>query len=196
MSELRPIVGFEDAYAVDSSGRVFSIDRVVPVNGSQQSHRNVKGKELERSVHRDGYIMVSLSRGGRTAKHRVHRLVMLAFEPIDGCGELDVNHKDGNKSNNNRSNLEWCTRSENHVHRYRVLGQGHSMDGKFGDLHHRAIGVVAVDPSTKEAVHTFGSMMDAHRAGFQASKVCLCVNGKKDLYKGLIWKKLQASSPA
>lgn len=50
----------------------------------------------------------------------VHRLVAMAF--CNGYfDKADVNHKDGNKSNNISSNLEWCTRSENQIHSIKVL---------------------------------------------------------------------------
>ncbi|HET8685991.1 MAG TPA: HNH endonuclease signature motif containing protein [Methanosarcina sp.] len=44
----------------------------------------------------------------------VHRLVMSTYNPIDGF--MDVNHIDGNKSNNHLSNLEWITKSDNTRH--------------------------------------------------------------------------------
>lgn len=44
----------------------------------------------------------------------VHRLVMSTYNPIDGF--MDVNHIDGNKSNNHLSNLEWVTKSDNTRH--------------------------------------------------------------------------------
>ena len=56
--------------------------------------------------------------------YKVHRLVCYAFNPIDGktklsdYDELQVNHKDGNKFNNNSDNLEWNTSSENMFHSY------------------------------------------------------------------------------
>lgn len=49
---------------------------------------------------------------------RVHRLVMMAFNPIDNMENLEVNHIDGNKANNKLSNLEWCTTSENQKHAF------------------------------------------------------------------------------
>jgi hypothetical protein len=57
---------------------------------------------------------------GNKGKHkRVHRLVAAAFcNKRDGCDE--VNHKDGNKLNNRAENLEWCTKSENMLHAYRM----------------------------------------------------------------------------
>ena len=49
---------------------------------------------------------------------QIHRLVMLSFNYIPGCESLQVNHKDGNKQNNDLRNLEWCTCSYNMTHAY------------------------------------------------------------------------------
>lgn len=48
----------------------------------------------------------------------VHRLVLSTFEPI--IGDMDVNHKDGNKANNAITNLEWVTKSENTRHAHQT----------------------------------------------------------------------------
>jgi hypothetical protein len=50
---------------------------------------------------------------------QVHRLVTAAF--IGPCpADMEVNHIDGDKSNNHTSNLEFCTASENLKHRNRL----------------------------------------------------------------------------
>ena len=56
--------------------------------------------------------------------YNVHRIICFIFNPIENkikltdYSNLQVNHKDGNKTNNNSDNLEWCTLSENSQHAY------------------------------------------------------------------------------
>lgn len=74
--------------------------------------RNRKGTE---------YQIINLSKlDGKKRTFRVHRLVMMAFKPIENMDELEVNHLDGNKKNNKLENLEWCTASENQRHAFKT----------------------------------------------------------------------------
>ena len=67
------------------------------------------------------YQIINFSRtDGKKQTFRVHRLVLMAFNPIEGLENLEVNHKDGNKKNNDLSNLEWCTSSENKQHAFKM----------------------------------------------------------------------------
>ena len=70
---------------------------------------------------RTGYIRAILFDGaGKPKRYLVHRLVANAF--IDNPqGKPNVNHIDGDKTNNCVENLEWVTRSENMKHAYYVL---------------------------------------------------------------------------
>ena len=66
---------------------------------------------------KDGYEMVSLRRNNLPVKTiAVHRLELLVFNYNINYQALQVNHIDGNPSNNNISNLEWCTAKENSDH--------------------------------------------------------------------------------
>lgn len=68
-----------------------------------------------------GYLTVWLSRDGVVRAHSTHRLVAAAFLGLDPTSP-EVNHIDGDKSNNHLTNLEWVTRSRNVAHSYEIHG--------------------------------------------------------------------------
>lgn len=77
--------------------------------------RGVSGRLLRIHKNKNGYIQVNTWNNNKQKTFLVHRLVASAFIPNqDNLPE--VNHIDGNKQNNNVTNLEWCTRSENIKH--------------------------------------------------------------------------------
>lgn len=79
---------------------------------------NIKtNKFLKGSIKNSGYKMYNLSINGKKKDYSVHRLVAQNFIPNPNNYPV-VNHIDGNKINNNMSNLEWVTHSENRQHSY------------------------------------------------------------------------------
>ena len=55
-------------------------------------------------------------------RYYIHRLLAEAY--IDNPqNKPQINHKDGNRTNNNIDNLEWVTNSENQIHKFKVLGR-------------------------------------------------------------------------
>lgn len=66
-----------------------------------------------------GYYSITFTVNGKSYGRRLNRLVALAFIP-NLENKPEVNHKDGNKENNNDWNLEWCTRLENQQHAIRT----------------------------------------------------------------------------
>lgn len=104
----KDVVGYEGMYEVSNKGRVRSLDRK-DIRG-----RRVKGKYLKYKKTSRGYLSLQLC--GKDCL--IHRLVAKAFIP-NPENKPQVNHIDGDKSNNNVENLEWCTSSENNKHRYR-----------------------------------------------------------------------------
>lgn len=75
-------------------------------------------KDVIQSVKNGGYKYMNLWRSGRGVKHYVHRLVAMAF--LDNPNNYpQVNHIDGNRGNNNLSNLEWCTCQHNNLEAFR-----------------------------------------------------------------------------
>ena len=75
----------------------------------------------------NGYMQVGLSIDGKTATRYVHGLVAEAFLGLRPTG-YDVNHIDGDKANNAVLNLEYCTRSENHRHAFRIGIRRHTFN--------------------------------------------------------------------
>lgn len=103
MEKWKDIVGYESYYQISDIGRI---------------KRKDTEKILKNNI-RNGYEYVTLCVNGQRKKFYVHRLVAIAFIPNLNSYE-QVNHKDGNKSNNKASNLEWCTQKENLLHAFRT----------------------------------------------------------------------------
>lgn len=101
----RPVVGYEGIYEVSDAGNV------------RRSGRVLKFKK-----HTRGYRQVTLWKYGEAKYPLVHTLVAAAF--IGPCPDgYEVNHINGAKADNHLANIEYVTRSENHIHRARVLGK-------------------------------------------------------------------------
>ena len=86
------------------------------------------GKILKPIKLKNGYLKVALCRNSKRKEYLVHRLVMSAFVWIS---KLQVNHKNWFKNDNRLENLEYCTASENSLHRFKVLWHKSPMKWKF-----------------------------------------------------------------
>lgn len=130
----KDIVGYEDSYEVGICGTVRSKDRLVKgadKRWGEPRDRFLKGREIKPFFAGKGYHMVML---GAKNKRYVHRLVAEAF--CDNPNNLpQVNHKDGDKTNNRCENLEWVTRSQNQKHSTHVLDNKSGQFKKGGGRH-------------------------------------------------------------
>lgn len=114
--EFRDIEGYEGLYQVSNYGRVKSLKRTCfQENGYGINIHNYKARILKYAKHKQGYLIVNLSKNSKAHTKQVHRLVAQAFISNAKC-LLEVNHIDGNKQNNCVDNLEWCTRIQNQRH--------------------------------------------------------------------------------
>jgi hypothetical protein len=106
------IPGYERIYQAASTGK---IRRIGKASGATAL------KELKPFL-QNGYCFVCLSINRKIKRKSVHSLVMLSFKgPVPDRHE--INHIDGNKSNNNIKNLEYVTRSQNRWHSVNILGE-------------------------------------------------------------------------
>lgn len=108
----KDIEGYEGKYQVSNLGRVKSLKRKCNVlNG----YRTVNEKILNLNKNRYGYVTVNLSKNNKNKICTIHRLVATAFIP-NPENKPQVNHIDGNKTNNIVENLEWVSKEENMQH--------------------------------------------------------------------------------
>lgn len=111
----KDIANYEGLYQISSLGRIKSLEK--KVNNSETTQRIVKERIMRLGKTPKGYIQTSLAKKQVNTKFYSHRLVALHFI-TNPENKPEVNHKDGNKSNNEICNLEWCTRSENSKHAF------------------------------------------------------------------------------
>lgn len=95
----REVPGVKPYYMISNYGRVFM--------------RYNQNPFMLLSVDPKGYWVVVLQTIYGPKMLRVHRLVKLVFDYIEGCENLVVDHKDGNRLNPYLGNLEWTTFDEN-----------------------------------------------------------------------------------
>ena len=109
----RDVKGYDGKYQVSNLGNVRSVDRTFfNACGVMVTRR---GTMLKPTQNQGGYMKVTMHKEGVVNIVVIHRLVAEAF--LQNPNNLpQVNHKDGNKRNNDASNLEWCTALHNMHH--------------------------------------------------------------------------------
>lgn len=151
----KPIKGYEDCYQISDQGHVRSIVKTTSRRiGILKPHL------------KNGYLAINLFKD-KTVKHfYIHRLVAEAFIPNpDDLPE--VNHIDADKTNNDVSNLEWCTRNGNLKHAWdlghKCTGESHGC-AKLTEEDVRTIRDLRGKMTTKE----LGEMFDIARCTVSA----------------------------
>lgn len=104
---------YEDLYLINDYGEIKRKTRIL------KDGRRIQEKILLGGVYPNGYKFVGLTKNGITKNHLVHRLVAKTFLRNPKNYKV-VNHKDGNKFNNSKENLEWCTQSFNLKHAVKI----------------------------------------------------------------------------
>ena len=149
---------------------------------------NIHYKELRPHPDKDGYLKVRLWDGVRYHNRFVHRLVAQVFVP-NPMNKPQVNHKDGNKKNNNIDNLEWVTQSENMRHCFDVLGHkaGHWNKGRIGKDSNRSKIVLQIKNGVVVAKF-YGCMEAQRKTGVHFGSISNACLGKTKTAGGYQWK--------
>lgn len=172
---IAPIKGYEGHYEVSKSGYVYSI---------KAGRIKLKPSIAGRYYHR-----VCLTENNVKKYFYVHRLVLESFTP-NPENKPQVNHINGNTTDNRLCNLEWVTMEENYYHRWHVLKHKPTNLGKTGALHatSKRIAMLNADGSI---LREFGSAREAGRIlGINASSISTHLNGYQKTVAGHKWRRL------
>lgn len=183
MLKIKDIQGWED-YTIDIDGNVFS---------------KRKKKYLKQETNKYGYCKVKLQKNKYQRTMSVHRLVAENFLQNEN-NYPQVNHIDGNKKNNNISNLEWCSAKHNMNEAVRIglfdkvkgLSRERAIKNNLQQYH------ILANEKTKKPVNQFLkngefvkkwlSMSDASRElGIPVTSISYCCSNKRKSGGGYIW---------
>lgn len=160
-------------HTITDDGKVFSLNY----------NNTGKKKEMKNTVSKNGYSVIRLSNEGKTFVYLVHRLVALTFIP-NPYNLQEVNHKDECKTNNNVSNLEWCSRAYNI--NYGTRNYRSSTKQLNRKDHSRP-----VKQFTKDGVFIkeYPSMKEVERqTGYLNAHISHCCTGRYKQAYGYIWR--------
>lgn len=169
----KDIKNYEGRYQISNMGRVKSLFRKVKTVSGY--YITVQEKILKQTVDNTGYYVVSLWKNNKHLRAHIHRLVAETFI-FNHNNKPFINHIDGDKLNNNVSNLEWCTPKENNIHAY-----------QYG-----------LNPSRKKVnqydlkgnfIKTWDSIKEANDY-YKTTHISECCNpnSKRNITKGFLWK--------
>lgn len=107
----KDIVGYENNYQVNELGQIRTLK-----NSSLQKVGTILKSQINK---KNGYVYQMLYKDGKQKLLRVHRIVATAFLPNPNSLP-QVNHINGDKTDNRAENLEWCTQEQNMLHAFKI----------------------------------------------------------------------------
>lgn len=187
MTEIwRDIKDFEGLYQVSNFGRVRSL--------GNKTHSGIHLKKNYTTKY--GYVVVNLSKNGKSKPYKVHRLVAEAFIPnpdrkpyinhkIEGEEGKTINvvyfNEDGS-IDEKRTTIEWVTAKENNE--YGTRNERSAKANTNGKLSKRVLQFTL----NGELIRKWPSTKECGRNGFNQGAVAACCRGKKPHYKKCLWK--------
>lgn len=179
----KPIEGFEGLYEVSNTGKVKRIGSTISKLRNGKFYTVYWGERFLKPDDFGEYLLVTLYKNGDRKTLLVHRLVATAFHQ-NLENKPEVNHKDGNKRNNNDWNLEWNTCKENtqHAHNIGLQVAPKGFESKCSKP-------VSQYTKTGQLINIFGSGREAMReTGIHQSLISKTAKGEIKFAGGFVWK--------
>ena len=182
------IKGYENVkgYVLSSEGYVYSGHHVKNDENTGRIsiviHDDInKFKKLKGSEDSKGYLCLDLrKKNGKLNYPKIHRLVAEAF--LENPENLpQVNHIDGNKTNNNVENLEWVNNKDNRVH---------ALENKLISGINYGVGQYDLDGNLIDAFDTAREALLKMGKPLTSGNIGRVINGKRKTAYGYIWKQL------
>lgn len=174
----RDVVGYEGLYKVTQDGDVISLERV--------DARGIRRKErkLKPATATTGYLVLGLTKNGKSRQNTVHRMVAEAFIP-NPENKPQVNHIDGVKSNPSACNLEWATSSENNHHAVATGLKQRRFGRRARNIKWK---IIAKNKETGVQIEIIG-LKEIEALGLNNTCVYACLAGKRKTHKGYTFSK-------
>lgn len=168
----KDIAGYEGLYQINNYGDVKSLN-----------YGNTKKEKILKPHNNDGYYDVTLYKHGKHKQYKIHRLVAQNFIP-NPKNKPQVNHKDGNKINNNVNNLEWVTNSENIKHAFKT-----NLHKKYYGSDHNNAKKIKQYTLEGKFIKEWGSIVEAS-IYYKTTKenIFSCLKHKSKTAKGYKWE--------
>ena len=152
-------------YIITSDGKVYS---------------EKTNKYLTNHLNDSGYYRVSITNDTKNKKNYTHRLVAEAFLPKPSIEQTQVNHKNGNRLDNDYKNLEWMTPSEN---------TQHSKTNNKQQYKHLQKLIAQIDIKTGETIKIHDGLKIASRdTGVNSGSICKVCKEIRPSAGGFKWK--------
>ena len=170
----KDLKGFEDEYKISSNGDIIY----------KKNNKNINTR-----ISKDGYIRVTLYYQNKSYIKSVHRLTAETFierKPI--INNLEVNHIDGNKLNNNINNLEWVTHKENIMHAWKnkLFEPVREASKRYGKNNPNAKRVYQI--KDKKVIGVYDTIKEASiKTKTNKTDIGKCCNKKRNKANGFEW---------